>query len=389
MKTNIDLTNPHDDTNYKDKLNKSKEKDKNNNDKNYLLKTEKRNEKGNSIMNIVKENIEEENKEENKNNNEININNENIDNKKEEDPLITYLNTQGKVPDEEINISPKLVLEEIDGNLFDGKTIEINAGGMVGGRGKKDGFTIFGNKNIKTEIKLDSNINNNNNQIKDKEAKDKSKNNNNLLFKPDFELNYPELISYPYIFAIYYKKEDKSYYIRAFSGKGSDNKVLFIKLKNKHKLKLKQKELISAGDTIFQITPVNDENLEIMHLSRKKALDGIHKKLFNGKKNKIVTLGRSKDCDFSFPKDKSFSRFQTTFEYDDIKKEWSIIDGKEKKSSTNGTWIFGTHSFIIKNEMIVEILNSKIKIREIKNENIEKNINNENDKENIEKNDKE
>ena len=98
MKTNIDLTNPHDDTNYKDKLNKSKEKDKNNNDKNYLLKTEKRNEKGNSIMNIVKENIEEENKEENKNNNEININNENIDNKKEEDPLITYLNTQGKIP---------------------------------------------------------------------------------------------------------------------------------------------------------------------------------------------------------------------------------------------------------------------------------------------------
>ena len=100
------------------------------------------------------------------------------------------------------------------------------------------------------------------------------------------------------------------------------------------------------------------------------------------------SLGRSKDCNFSFPKDKSFSRFQTTFEYDDIKKEWSIIDGMEKKSSTNGTWIFGTHSFIIKNEMIVEILNSKIKIKEIKNEikneYIENNINNEKDKENIE-----
>lgn len=92
---------------------------------------------------------------------------------------------------------------------------------------------------------------------------------------------------------------------------------------------------------------------------------------------------------FLFPKDKSFSRFQTTFEYDDIKKEWSIIDGKEKKSSTNGTWIFGTHSFIIKNEMIVEILNSKIKIKEIKNENIGNNINNKNDKENIKTNEKE
>ena len=343
-------------------------------------------------MNIVKENIEEENKEENKNNNDINVNNENIENKKEEDPLITYLNTQGKVSDEDINICSKLVLEEIDGNLFDGKTIEINAGGMVGGRGKKDGFTIFGKKNLNKEIKLESNINNNNNQIKDKEVKDNSKNNDNCIFKPDFELNYPEVISYPYIFAIYYKKEDKSYYIRAFSGKGSDNKILFIKLKNGHKLKLKQKELISAGDTIFQITPVNDENLEIMHLSRKKV-DGINKKIFNGKKNKIVTLGRSKDCNFSFPKDKSFSRFQTTFEYDDIKKEWSIIDGFEKKSSTNGTWIFGTHSFVIENEMIVEILNSKIKIREIKNEtkneNVENNINKENGKENIEKNGKE
>jgi len=380
-------------------LNKSKEKDKINNDKNYLLKTEKKNEKGNSIMNIVKENIEEENKDENKNNNDININNENIEDKKEEDPLITYLNTKGKVPDNEINTSTKLILEEIDGNLFDGKTIEINAGGMVGGRGKKDGFTIFGIKNINTEIKLESNINNNinndinnkNNQIKDKKdlnANNNIKNDNNIIFKPDFELNYSELIAYPYIFAIYYKKEDKSYYIRAFSGKGSDNKILFIKLKNQHKLKLKQKELISAGDTIFQITPIDDESLEIIHLSRKKVLGDIHKKLFNGKKNKIVTLGRSKDCNFSFPKDKSFSRFQTTFEYDDIKKEWSIIDGMEKKSSTNGTWIFGTHSFIIKNEMIVEILNSKIKIKEIKNEikneYIENNINNEKDKENIE-----
>jgi hypothetical protein len=368
VKTNIDLTNPHDDTNYKDKLNKSKEKDKNNNDKNYLLKTEKRNEKGNSIMNIVKENIEEENKEENKNNNEININNENIDNKKEEDPLITYLNTQGKVPDEEINISPKLVLEEIDGNLFDGKTIEINAGGMVGGRGKKDGFTIFGNKNIKTEIKLDSNINNNNNQIKDKETKDKSKNNNNLLFKPDFELNYPELISYPYIFAIYYKKEDKSYYIRAFSGKGSDNKILFIKLKNDIKYIIKQKELISAGDTIFQITPLYDNFLEIIHLERKKTNNINNKQIFEGKKNKMVILGRSKDSDFSFPKDKLFSRIQTTFEFDDTKKEWTVIDGKENKCSTNGTWIFGTHSFLIKKEMMVEILNSKIIIKEINND---------------------
>ncbi len=63
---------------------------------------------------------------------------------------------------------------------------------------------------------------------------------------------------------------------------------------------------------------------------------------------------------FLFLKDKSFSRIQTTFLFDDDKKEWIIIDGSKTKSSTNGTWIFGTHSFEIKDQLMVEILNSKI-----------------------------
>ena len=79
------------------------------------------------------------------------------------------------------------------------------------------------------------------------------------MFVPDFELNLSNSInnnnnfSYPYIFSIYYKIEDKSYYIRSYSGKGSDNKILFIKLRNKNKYIIKQKEIISAGSIIFQI----------------------------------------------------------------------------------------------------------------------------------------
>ena len=34
------------------------------------------------------------------------------------------------------------------------------------------------------------------------------------------------------------------------------------------------------------------------------------------------------------------------------------------KSSTNGTWVFCTHSFPIKNKMDVEILNKRIQITE-------------------------
>ena len=331
-------------------------------------------------MNVIEENIKEENKDENKDKN-INNNKEDNEEKKEEDDVLSYLNSQGKLPENEIKNSSKLILEEIDGNLFQGRKIEINAGGMVGGRGKKDGFTIFGQNNSKKEINSEESNKINNNNIE--EVNMKPENKKNHIFKNDFELNYSETLSYPYVFVIYYKKEEKSYYIRAFSGKGSDNKILFIRLKNENKLILKQKELISAGDTIFQITPLPNNNLEIIHLSKKK--NNINKQTFNGTKKKIVTLGRSKDCDFSFPRDKSFSRFQTTFEFNEDKKQWTIIDGKDNKSSTNGTWVFGTHSFLIKKEMIVEILNSKIKIRELKNDDIKES--NE-DNANIEINDK-
>ena len=362
MKTNVDFINSQEEA-----INKSKEKEKNNNDKNDLMKTDKKKEKNNSIMNIVKENIEGENNPENKDqniNDDININNKEIEDnndkdngdkneeKKEEDPVIYHKKMEETISDEDIQNASKLILEEIQGNLFNGKKIEINAGGMVGGRGKKDGFAIFSKKNS---------VN------KDNEKKDTNnlKEEGSHPFIPDYELNYEEDLSYPYIFAIYYKKEEKSYYIRAFSGKGSENKILFIKLKNDVKFILKQKELISIGDTIFQISPIENNFLEIIHLERKH--NNNNKQIFEGKKGKKVTLGRSKDCDFAFPKDKSFSRLQTTFEFDDDKKEWTIFDGKENKPSTNGTWIFGTHSFLIKEEMNLEILNSKIVIKEIKN----------------------
>ena len=259
--------------------------------------------------------------------------------KNPEDPLISYITSNRKISDEIIQNSSKLIVEEIEGKLFNNKKIEINAGGMVGGRNKKDGFTIFG--------------------------QNPEKSSNNDMFIPDFELNISSNyssnnnFSYPYIFSIYYKIEDKNYYIRSYSGKGSDNKILFIKLRNKNKYKIKQKEIISAGSIIFQIHPINDNELEIINLTNKK-----YHKIFDGNKQKLVTIGRHKECDFSFPKDKSFSRYQTCFEYDENKKEWSIIDGKDK-DSTNGTWIFGTHSFLIKDEMFIEVLNSKIKIKEI------------------------
>ena len=382
MKTNVDNNSSHEEALLKSKSKQSKKKEKRNS---HISKEEKIDEKK-SNENIVKINnvennnnliildktcVENKGNKENKDNKDNEINedknevNENINiniNIKDvdEDPLVAYMQSNRKISEEEIKNSSKLIIEEIDGNLFGGNIIEINAGGMVGGRNKNDGFTIFGNKISST----------NSNAKNDK--KTDIDNGNNDIFMPDFELNNlnnAKYLIYPYIFTIYYKKEDKSYYIRAYSGKGSDNKILFIKLYNEKKYILKQKELISAGNLIFQVTPIENNCLEIINLSNKKST--INKQIFPRSNQKIVTIGRHRDCDFFFPKDKSFSRYQTTFEFDENKKEWSVIDGKENKSSTNGTWIFGTHSFLIKNEMFAEILNSKIKIREVMNENLE------------------
>jgi hypothetical protein len=354
VKTNVELNSPKEERIYESN---QKQKDKDNIHKN------EDNANINNIKNISINENEEKNKEDKnkniineKNNNDVIIknindyieNNHKQDNlndiiqniiekeKKEEDPLITYIASNRKISEEEIKNASKLIIEEIDGTLLNGKIIEINAGGMVNGRNKKDGFTIFG--------------------------QNPEKNSNNDMFIPDFELNISNNnnnFSYPYIFSIYYKIEDKNYYIRSYSGKGSDNKILFIKLRNKNKYVIKQKEIISAGSIIFQITPINDNEIEIINLTNKK-----YRKIFDGNKQKLVTIGRHKECDFSFPKDKSFSRYQTCFEYDEEKKEWTVIDGKDK-DSTNGTWIFGTHSFLIKDEMFIEVLNSKIKIKEI------------------------
>lgn len=375
MKTNVDLISPQENA----ISNKSKEKQKNIKEDNIKpINSPKSNKYENN-----EKNKEDQNKNDNKGNNEnINlekVNNEKVDNiknednindiiknvleeKKEVDPLLSYINSNRKISEEEIKNSSKLILEEIDGNLFNGKKIEINAGGMIDGRNKRDGFTIFGQK-----LHVNANNSNLNSEIQNNDNNNNKEQNDKII--NDFELNYSNFLPYPYIFAIYYKKEEKAYYIRAYSGKGSDNKILFIKLTNDNKLPLKQKELISAGSIIFQINPIGNNFIEIINLSSKKRSSN-HKQVFEGFSKKVVTIGRHKECDFFFPKDKSFSRYQTSFEFDENTKEWSIIDGKGNKGSTNGTWIFGTHSFLIKKEMIVEILNSKIKIREVKNDNL-------------------
>jgi hypothetical protein len=374
VKTNVDFNSPQEDGIFRPKERKKENENKNENNSRFnntnriIEENDEKNkedknindDKNNNVI-IEKKDVEfKENKIISNNINDV-IKNVIEEEKNEEDPIINYIASNRKISDEVIKNASTITLEEIDGNLLNGKKIEINAGGMVDGRNKKDGFTIFGQNKKRKSRKI---------SIEELNAKDNFiSGNDDDLFIPDYELNYSNYLGYPYIFSIYYKLEDKSYYLRAYCGKGSDNKILFIKLSNESKYILKRKELISAGNIIFQVTPLENNCLEIINLTNKKYSN--YRRVFDGFSKKIITIGRHKDCDFFFPRDKSFSRYQTTFEFDENIKEWSVVDGKDNKGSTNGTWIFGIHSFLIQKEMVVEILNSKIKITEIKSDNKE------------------
>ena len=305
MKTNVDFNNSHQEEGIFKSKERNKDKNKENKNKNEEIPK-------NNNSNRNNDENEEKNKEDIKINinnnkiiiesNDVDVNNkdyikkgDNIDDiiknvieeeKNEEDPLVTYIASNRKISEQEIKNAPKLFLEEMDGTLFNGKTIEINAGGMINGRNKKDGFTIFGqkknNSNSNTEIPIQNEVNN--------------KNNDNDIFIPDLELNYSNYLGYPYIFSVYYKIEEKSYFIRAYCGKGSDNKILFIKLNHENKYILKRKELISAGNIIFQVSPKNNNCIEIINLTSKKLIN--KRQIFDGFNKKRVTIGRHKDCDF-------------------------------------------------------------------------------------------
>ena len=238
-----------------------------------------------------------------------------------------------------------MILEEKDSNIFNGEKIQINASGMIGGRGVGDGIAIFGS-NPGVQGEEGSNVNTGVGTL-----------------KPDFILNLNETFNYPYIFIVYFEKETKSYFIRPYSSKNNDNRILYVKLSSGYNLSLKQKEIISAGNIIFQVSPLENNILEVVNLS-KQSLSTTPKQTFDASSKKEVTIGRNKDCDFAFPNNKSFSRIQTTFEFDEENQEWVIIDGSRTKSSTNGTWVFCTHSFPIKNKMVVEVLNNRIQISE-------------------------
>ena len=160
------------------------------------------------------------------------------------------IDSNRRITNNDVKESSTLILEEKECNIFNGEKIKINALGMEGGRGIGDGVVFFGSNQVVLEESANMNT-------------------GVSILKPDFILNLNEKYPYPYIFMIYYEKDSKSYFIRPYSSKNNDNRILYVKLTNGYNLPLKQKEIISAGNIIFQVSPIENNNLEIVNLSNK------------------------------------------------------------------------------------------------------------------------
>ena len=137
------------------------------------------------------------------------------------------IDSNRKITNNDIKDSSTLILEEKECNIFNGEKITINALGMVGGRGIGDGVTIFGSNANSNQLEDSANVNT-----------------GASILKPDFLLNLKEKYQYPYVFMIYYEKDSKSYFIRPYSSKNNDNRILYIKLKNGYNLPLKQNQVL-------------------------------------------------------------------------------------------------------------------------------------------------
>lgn len=255
---------------------------------------------------------------------------------KRKDSMLGYLKLSTTIKDELINSSPTLTLIQEEGTLLPQKEIKVNAGGLVNGGGRKaqDGVALFGISDEKFKNDIEINLKN-----------------------PKFE-TYKH---YPYIFAVYYQQHYKGYFLRAYSGEESDQRILFIQLNSDYELKIKKREMLSIGNCIFLFIPKNN-TLEVQCFSDKEKHINIPTKVFYPT-DKMITIGREKSCTYAFSENKSFSRVQTRIIYDVDKDIWIVKDGSDTKPSTNGTWLFGVHDFEIKNDLLVEILASKIRFK--------------------------
>ena len=250
--------------------------------------------------------------------------------------------TKKIISESDLILNKKLLITEIEGNQLNGEKIIINCGGMLNGkRNKRDGIALFGvSANDSNDIDKLINTNNSNDFVFN--LKTSNGNNNHLFF-------------------IYFSTEKKRYYIRLFHNANSFNtynyypslSLFLIKINSNYAIK--ETEYFMIGDLFFCIKPDYTKISVSKFKTKTSSIETEKEFIYNSEANSF-TIGRSSECDFSFPYDKSFSKVHCTLMYNKKDMQWNIFDGNLTKKSTNGIWLVPKRSFEVYDGMNFKIL---------------------------------
>lgn len=296
-----------------------------------------------------------------------------------------------------------IALSDLEGDLLNGNKVELTPFGLKNHE-KIGNYTIlFGLPEAITQqqnIALESNHSVN---LSSHFSKAKSSNKGSQLIIKSLEINIDELdvLLNPsamseyktkpsnLIFCIYFDFDQKSFYIRASKTKYiSSLNLSILLLKLSKPLILNKKELFALGDIVLEIES-KGKILKIKKISAKK--EDILEYEFSSDKEQLITIGRSKDCTICF-KSNSISKCNLTITYkkttikelklcnasnctklvrqfnesdlveSTIVRYWEIHDGKLDKPSTNGVWIFATHSYEVYEGLVIKIGKNKLTV---------------------------
>lgn len=209
-----------------------------------------------------------------------------------------------------------------------------------------------------------------------------------VILNPNALIEFKTKINNP-IFCVYFDFELKTFYIRASKKKHinySNLSTLLLKLSKP--LILVKKELIALGDIVIEIES-KGKLLKIKKVAAKQ--EDVTEYEYNADHTQLITIGRSKDCTICF-KSNSLSKFNLSICYrkstikdmqvcnasnceklmrhftesdlrdSTVVRYWEIIDGKILKPSTNGVWIFSTHSYELYDGLVVKVGKNKLLI---------------------------
>ena len=162
-------------------------------------------------------------------------------------------------------------------------------------------------------------------------------------------------------FSIYFNPKDENYYIKDFNiGIGALMKIKKYKIENNILINIGANYLvicIEKGDLLIKIF-----NNSIMENNENDKKYETKKFQIDNKKDKNITIGRSKKCDLSID-DMMMSKIQSSILYNSKENTFYLCDGNSEKESMNGTWVYIlnpiliTDNFIFKAEHTLFVVN--------------------------------